>query len=187
MSVKVFTKEELASIPVISLPKAYQRADQIPIDPTTIFASYQDALEYVSGESDYGNIAYAGQILSVIDSTNNKINVYKVNIDGSLSKIGEGDAQTLSATTYSDALLLATQENIGKIINVTTDETIGQDTYTAGLYIVAGVSVVSKLGTTSPSGDISGDVENLKTRVATLEGQVLELSESAYWIDGDEE
>lgn len=187
MSVKVFTKEELANIPVISLPKAYQRADQIPMDPTTIFASYQDAVDYVSGASEYGNVAYAGQILSVIDQTESKINVYKVDIDGSLSKIGEGDAQTLSASTYSDALLLATQENIGKIINVTTDETIGQDTYTAGLYIVSGIGVVSKLGTTSPSGDISGDVENLKTRVTALEDEVSELSEAAYWIDGDEE
>lgn len=187
MSAKIFTKEELESIPVISLPKAYQRAAQIPIDPTTIFASYEDAVEYVSGTTKYGNISYAGQVISVIDQTEGKVNVYKIDLDGSLSKIGEGDAKSLSAETYSDALLLATEDNIGRIINVTTDETIGQITYTAGLYIVSGENVVSKLGTTSPSGDISGDVENLKTRVTALENQVAELSDAAYWIDGDEE
>lgn len=187
MSAKVFTKQELENIPVISLPKAYQRAAQIPIDPTTIFASYSDAVNYVSGTTKYGNISYAGQVISVIDQSEGKVDVYKIELDGSLVKIGEGDAKSLSATTYSDALLLATEENIGKIINVTTDETIGQSTYTAGLYIVSGENVVSKLGTTSPSGDISGDVENLKTRVSALESQVTEMSDAAYWIDGDEE
>ena len=187
MSAKVFTKQELENIPVISLPKAYQRAAQIPIDPTTIFTSYEDAVAYVSGTTKYGNISYAGQVISVIDSIEEKVNVYKIELDGSLVKIGEGDSKSLSATTYSDALLLATEENVGRIINVTTDETIGQNTYTAGLYIVSGEGVVSKLGTTSPSGDISGDVENLKTRVTALETQVSEMSDAAYWIDGDEE
>ena len=187
MSAKVFTKQELENIPVISLPKAYQRAAQIPIDPTTIFTSYEDAVAYVSGTTKYGNISYAGQVISVIDSIEGKVNVYKIELDGSLVKIGEGDSKSLSATTYSDALLLATEENVGRIINVTTDETIGQNTYTAGLYIVSGEGVVSKLGTTSPSGDISGDVENLKTRVTALETQVSEMSDAAYWIDGDEE
>jgi len=187
MSAKVFTKQELENIPVISLPKAYQRAAQIPIDPTTIFTSYEDAVAYVNGTTKYGNISYAGQVISVMDSTEGKVNVYKIELDGSLVKIGEGDSKSLSATTYSDALLLATEENVGRIINVTTDETIGQNTYTAGLYIVSGEGVVSKLGTTSPSGDISGDVENLKTRVTALETQVSEISDAAYWIDGDEE
>lgn len=187
MSAKVFTKQELENISVISLPKAYQRADQIPLDPSTIFASYDDAVEYASGESNYGDISYAGQILSVINQTEQTIDVYKIDYDGSLVKIGEGESKSLSAQTYSDAVLMATSDNIGSIINVTNSETISGDTYSAGLYVVTGAGAVSKLGVTSATGDVEGDVENLKSRVVALETAVTDLSESCYWIDGDNE
>lgn len=186
MSAKVFTKQELENISVISLPKAYQRADQIPLDPSTIFASYEDALEYASGESAYGDISYAGQILSVINQLEQKIDVYKIDYDGSLVKIGEGESRSLSAQTYTDATLLATSDNIGGIVNVTNSETISGETYSAGLYVITGVGTVSKLGVTSATGDIEGDVENLKSRVLSLESTVTVLSDACYWIDGDE-
>lgn len=187
MSAKVFTKQELENISVISLPKAYQRADQIPLDPSTIFASYADAEEYASGESSYGDIAYAGQILSVIDQTNGKVDVYKIDYDGSLVKIGEGESKNLSAQTYSDAVSMASSDNIGSIINVVYSETISGSTYSPGLYIVSGPSTVSKLGVTSAAGNVEGDVETLKNKVSTLESTVSELTESCYWIDGDSE
>jgi len=187
MSAKVFTKEELSNISVISLPKAYQRADQIPLDPSTIFASYADAIEYASGESTYGDISYAGQILSVINQSESRVDVYKIDYDGSLVKIGEGESKTLSAQTYSSALLLAESDNIGSIINVTNSETISGETYSSGLYIVTGQGTVSKLGVTSATGDVEGDVEALKGRVSVLELTVSAISESCYWIEGDNE
>lgn len=182
MSAKVFTKQELENIPVISLPKAYQRADQIPLDPSTIFVSYNDAVAYASGESGYGDIAYAGQILSVIDSSNGKVDVYKIDFDGSLVKIGAGESSVLSAQTYTDATSLANSGNVGTIINVVSSEEISGETYSAGLYIVTGDGVVSKLGLTSATDDISGDVEVLKSKVASLEI----LTENLYWLTDEE-
>lgn len=187
MSVKVFTKQELLNINVISLPKAYQRADQIPLDPTFVFASLADAQEYVEGESTYGDIAYAGQILSVADSVSGGVKVYKVETDGSLVEIGGGSANCFSAQTYSNAVRLATNDTIGSIVNVLYPETISGDTYSAGLYIITGNNSVAKLGVSSATGDVEGDVENLKARVVTLETTVSEISDACYWIDGDAE
>lgn len=184
MSAKVFTKEELSNIPVISLPKAYQRADQIPLDPSTIFTSYADAAEYANGLSRFGDISYAGQILSVIDTSGGTVTIYKIELDSSLSVLGEAKSSALSASTYSDAVLLAESDNIGTIINVLSAETIGQDTYSEGLYIVVGNNAISKLGVTSASGDVEGDVENLKGRVGNLES----IIQALYWeTDEDEE
>ncbi len=186
MSAKVFTKQELLDIHVISLPKAYQRADQIPIDPSTIFASLADAQEYVDGESVYGDIAYAGQIVSVADAIDG-VKVYKVDTDGKLVEIGGGSANCFSAQTYSDAVKLASNDTIGSIVNVIYPETISGDTYSSGLYIITGNNSVAKLGISSATGDVEGDVENLKARVATLETTVSEISDACYWIDGDAE
>lgn len=182
MSAKVFTKEELSNISVISLPKAYQRADQIPLDPSTIFASYDDAAEYASGESGYGDISYAGQILSVINQSEQKVDIYKIEYDGSLVKVGEGESKSLSASNYTEAVTFAEDDNIGTIINVVSAETISGDTYGAGLYIVTGQDSISKLGVTSATGDVEGDVENLKTRVTALEN----LTENLYWLTDEE-
>lgn len=183
MSTKVFTKEELSNISVISLPKAYQRADQIPLDPSTIFASYNDALDYANGTSEYGDIAYAGQILSVINQVENRIDVYKIELDGSLVKIGEGDSKTVSAQTYTSASSIATSGNIGTIVNVIGSETISGNTYSSGLYIVTGPGTVSKLGVTSATGDVEGDVEALKAKVTNLENII---EEGLYWQTDEE-
>lgn len=182
MSAKVFTKEELANMIPISMPKAYQRSSQKPLDISTIFTSLEDAIEYVEGESNYGNISYAGQILSVIDASGETVDVYKIDYDGSLVKIGEGSSKCLSAATYSDASILATEDNIGNIINVISAETISGNTYTSGLYIVTGNGVISKLGVTSASGDVAGDIEQLKSRVNALE----QLTDSLYWLTDED-
>ncbi len=48
-------------------------------------------------------------------------------------------------------------------------------TYTAGPYVVTGAGEIAKLGTTSATGDLAGDVEALKGRVATVETKVTSL------------
>ena len=65
MGAKAFSKDELRALSVISLPKSYQRSRQIPLDPTNVFASFEDAQSYANGTSEYGDIAYVGQVLSV--------------------------------------------------------------------------------------------------------------------------
>lgn len=93
---------------------------------------------------------------------------------------------SLSAQTYSDARVLATANNIGKIIDVKEEDEISGDTYSNGLYVVVGDGEISKLGLASATGDISGDVENLKGRVGTLESNVSNIMDYLYWETDDE-
>lgn len=90
-------------------------------------------------------------------------------------KIGDDVKIALSAENYTAATKLATADNIGQIISVTTEETIAGVNYTAGLYIVTGAGEVAKLGTTTASGDIAGDVAKLKGDVSTLKTTVEKL------------
>lgn len=85
----------------------------------------------------------------------------------------------IDATNYTDAISKATTENIGQIVNISNEESVDDVTYTAGLYIVTGASSVAKLGTTTASGDLTGDVEKLKGDVNSLQSTVGKL-------DGDE-
>lgn len=85
----------------------------------------------------------------------------------------------IDATNYTNAIDKATTENIGQIVNISDEETVGDITYTAGLYIVTGAGSVAKLGTTTASGDLTGDVEKLKGDVNSLQSTVGKL-------DGDE-
>lgn len=191
MATKAFTKQELESLAMIGLPKSYQRVRQIPLDPTEIFASFEDAQTYASGASEqFGDIAYVGQVLSVVNATADTVTVYKIGFGGVLEEIGSVQHTSLNAQDYTEARTLATNENIGQIINVANEEEdSGGTIYSAGLYIVTGSGEVAKLGTTSASGDVEGDVENLKGRVGTLETNMLAVSgalESLYWLTDED-
>ena len=85
----------------------------------------------------------------------------------SLEELGKG-----SLETDQNPNLLATTDNIGQIIYLTTQVIDGKDTYSPGPYIVSGDGTVSKIGTTSASGDIAGDVATLQGKVSTLENTV---------------
>lgn len=178
-SVKVFNKQEKENIPVISLPKAYQRAAAIPLDPSTIFASLADAEDYVNGSSKYGPVAYAGQTLSVANAGESAVTLYIVGVDGSLEEIGSKGG-SVTATNYSDALNFATEKNIGNIIIVSNDEQISGETYTSGLYIVTGVGAVAKIATSTASGDIAGAVTEMQGKISTLESAM-------YWLVDEDE
>lgn len=85
----------------------------------------------------------------------------------------------IDAENYTEAISKATAENIGQIVNISTEETVDENIYSAGLYIVTGPDTIAKLGTTTASGDLSNDVEKLKTDVKGLQDTVGKL-------DGDE-
>lgn len=184
MAAKVFTDEELRALAVISLPKSYQRSRQIPLDPTQVFASYEDAEAYARGTSRFGDIAFAGQLVSVIDTTESSVTVYKIGMESELIEVGGVSKYSEEATNYSDAKSMATADNKGQIIDVAQEEEISGVTYSSGFYIVTGEGEIAKLGTTSASGDVEGDVENLKGRVGTLEtnlASVSAMTEYLYW------
>ena len=146
------------------LPVYLNRQNPIPLDGTSIYNSYAEAEAYARENAK----AYPGQIISVV--TESEVKVYKIN-NGKLEELGKG-----SLVTDQNPKELATTDNVGQIIYLTKDvkvtEGSGEVTYSSGPYIVSGAGEVSKIGTTSASGDIAGDVNALKVKVNTLENTV---------------
>lgn len=142
------------------LPVYLNRQNPIPLDGTSIYNSYAEAEAYARENAK----AYPGQIISVV--TESEVKVYKIN-NGQLEELGKG-----SLVTAQNPKLLAKADNIGQIIYLTTQVIDGKDTYSPGPYIVSGDGTVSKIGTTSASGDIAGDVATLQGKVSTLESTV---------------
>ena len=142
------------------LPVYLNRQNPIPLDGTSIYNSYAEAEAYARENAK----AYPGQIISVVTDT--EVKVYKIN-NGKLEELGKG-----SLVTDQNPKLLAKADNIGQIIYLTTQVQDGEDTYSPGPYIVSGAGTVSKIGTTSASGDIAGDVATLQGKVSTLEQTV---------------
>ena len=142
------------------LPVYLNRQNPIPLDGTSIYNSYAEAEAYARENAK----AYPGQIISVV--TESEVIVYKIN-NGKLEELGKG-----SLVTDQNPKLLAKADNIGQIIYLTAQVQDGEDTYSPGPYIVSGAGTVSKIGTTSASGDIAGDVDTLQDKVSKLEQTV---------------
>ena len=166
-----------------------------PLVAKRSFPTLQDAYGYVNDLTATGT-ACPGLIIAVTNDIEKNNGIYWIKsvgttndegqlVSGELVSAGSG-AGSEAVDFYKDALALATEENMGQIIYVKTttykkgdDYTTNRDEadvndkgevteYSAGPYVVTGASSVAKLGTTSASGDIAGDVEALKGEVNTL-------------------
>ena len=152
---------------------------KFPVIAKRAFPTLADAQAYVD---DVNGSATEGIVITVTQDTNEKNNgIYLVKsigdgvTSGELVPAGSGNG-SVTATNYTAAKKLATSDNVGQLVYVLNDETSATETdengdavvYTKGPYVVSGAGVVAKLGTTSASGDIAGDVETLKGDVATL-------------------
>ena len=142
------------------LPVYLNRQNPIPLDGTSVYKTLEEAQTYATSDPK----AYPGQIISVVTET--EVKVYKIN-NGQLEELGKG-----SLVTDQNPKLLAKADNIGQIIYLTTQVIDGEVTYSPGPYIVSGDGTVSKIGTTSASGDIAADVAALQGKVSTLESTV---------------
>ena len=152
----------------IALASAIRPTGAQPLDDRTVVQSLDDLY------SSLGTAVYNGMVVYVVDETSLYILVDKSKIDtpNGWKKVDGSGNGTITAENYTKACELATADNLGQIIYVTAEETSGNVTYTAGPYIVTGEGTISKIGTTSASGDISGDVEQLKADVAGLKTTV---------------
>ena len=153
----------------------FVRTGAFPLDRSSMFSSYEDAVAYAKGDGSdsrgLGRTAYIGQVISVYE--NGKVSVYKINEDRSLEGIGSGNSSLTSFTVVNGKVVEATEDKIGQVIYITE----GSVDYPAGPYIVTGDGTVAKIGTTTASGDLAGDV-------STLQGQVSNLQSSVSGLDG---
>lgn len=165
-----FNKIDWNNWSIKGMPQTFQRLNPIPLDESAIHYSMKDLEDYAANSPK----AYAGQYVALVDIDNQEVTPYIINVDRTLSLFG-GGFEPLSATNYTEALILATVDNLTRIILTTDDEEISGTTYTAGLYVVNGSGSLAKLGTTSASGDIAGDVQSIKGDVGTLKKNVSDL------------
>ena len=101
-------------------------------------------------------------------------------LESSWKKIGGG---AVSVATYAEAIELATQDNIGQVIYVSTSSEYDPDgdgegapqTYDAAPYIVTGNDTLMKLAASTASGDVTSDITALQTRVSNVENDITRL------------
>lgn len=168
----------------------WKAAGRYPIVADRIYATLADAQAYVDDTSATAS-AVPGLVISVVNDPIEKNNgIYYVSKiantedaeksgfplsdKGELVKVGSGAGSMATANfeIVDGKITAATEDNIGQVIYITE----GTEDYPAGPYIVTGDGSVSRLGTTSATGNIAGDVEALKGKVSSLEAKDTELS-----------
>ena len=152
-----------------------------PLDSRSVVQNYAELLK----SETFGTAIYNGMTVATIDEQKvyMLVDKTKATLDEGWKEIGSGSGSlAISAFTITaeNKIAEATAENIGQIIYVTS----GTESYPAGPYIVIADGEVSKLGTTTATGDIAGDVEALKTRVSTIESDYVTETELTEAING---
>jgi hypothetical protein len=159
--------------------KPFQRQKPYPLDSTSIFSSYEDAVKYAKGDgSDSGKLggaAYVGQIISVYE--NGSVSVYKIEEDRTLAAVG--GTNTLEVTYYEDLNEIA-KIKLGQLVKV-KDVKEG-DSHLAGFYIYNGTS----FDHLSVSTGATDEVAALKSKVEIVEGKISGLEGEIYaLVDGE--
>lgn len=93
-------------------------------------------------------------------------------LESSWKKIGGG---AVSVTTYAEAVTLATQDNIGQVIYVSSESEYENQQYGAAPYIVTGNGSLMKLAASSASGDVTEDIAGLQSSVGKLQGDIIRI------------
>ena len=132
--------------------------------------------------------AFKGMFVSVLEDAS----LYILTTDDATSienwkKVGADS--TLTVEKYSEAEAKAGAGNLGQIIYVKSEEVAEDEsgstiTYTAGPYIVTGEGSIAKLGTTSATGDIEGDVNKIKGDVTIIKANVTTLQGDMTSVKG---
>lgn len=71
---------------------AFQRTGAFPLDRSSLFSSYEDAVAYARGDKsdarELGGSSYVGQPVSVYDADNETVNLYIIEADRTLKEVG---------------------------------------------------------------------------------------------------
>lgn len=88
---------------------AFQRTGKFPLDRSSMFESYADAVLYAAGAGDdsraLGGSSYVGQIITVYE--NDVVTVYKINADRTLGEVGRATSGDNKSITLNDEGILA--------------------------------------------------------------------------------
>ena len=163
---------------ILKWGNSFQRQFDFPLDRSSLHSSYEDAVAYAKGDASdsrgLGGQAYIGQTITVWGlNEKGKEGVWVYSLvpsdkEGFLADLKPvGSTTTETAETYSAAKTLSEGLVVGQLILVASEETIEEQTYKAGFYIVNAPGSISALDTSTGSSDEIGTITN---RVAALEG-----------------
>lgn len=95
--------EEKSAINKLDWAMSFQRTGKFPLDRSSMFASYADAIAYAKGDGSdsraIGGTSYVGQVITVFE--NDVVTVYKINADRTLGEVGKatsGDEKSIHLT-----------------------------------------------------------------------------------------
>lgn len=137
-----------------------------PVDSRTVVESIVDLTSVWGPDAP----AYPGLLVSVLEDGNLYVlTAEDATVAENWKLVGAGaGSMAVETLTVGEDGKVAEAENIGQVIYVT----VGNEVYPAGPYIVTGIGAVAKLGTTTATGDIAGDVETLKGDVSTIKSDL---------------
>lgn len=162
-----------------SLGVVYKRLNPNPLDASSIFWSYADALKYAGGKGDddrkLGATSYVGQIITVYE--NGSVNVYKIEEDRSLASVG--GTETLEVDYYENLGEL-TKIKIGQLVKVKYVKE--GDSHLSGFYIFNGTSFDHLSVSTGETNEVAA----LKSKVEIVEGKIADLEGEIYAIVDEE-
>lgn len=95
--------EEKSAINKLDWAMSFQRTGKFPLDRSSMFDSYADAVAYAKGDGSdsraIGGTSYVGQVITVFE--NDVVTVYKINADRTLGEVGKatsGDEKSIHLT-----------------------------------------------------------------------------------------
>ncbi len=106
----------------MALPINIKRGNPIPVDTTTVWYSLTEMEEYAKN----GATAYVGQVVSLVNETNNSVEAYMIsNTSGDLVKLAQ---TTKSGNLASDVATLQNQVSdlLATVGTATDGETAGR-------------------------------------------------------------
>ena len=109
----------------------FQRTGAFPLDRSSLFSSYEDAVLYASGGGDerkLGGSSYVGQPITVYDANTNTVTLYLIEADRSLKEVGSvpvGDNLSIEVVN-NNIQLKGFGTGYYKYIPAVKDETTGE-------------------------------------------------------------
>lgn len=121
------------------------------------------------------DVEFLNKGILVINNDSEDPSIYIKDTEGNIVKISGNGSMTVN--NAEEAINEASTNNIGQLIYIQENSSYSGENYSLGPYIVIGDKTIIKLSTSTPSGDISGDVVILKNDIKELKDGFNELNE----------
>ena len=112
------------------------------------------------------DVEFLNKGILVINNDSEDPSIYIKDTEGNIVKISGNGSMTVN--NAEEAINEASINNIGQLVYIQENSSYGGENYSFGPYIVIGDKTIIKLSTSTPSGDVSGDVVKLQSEVKEL-------------------